>query len=44
MSQLHFNRFLKNAFLMILGNRYLLVRSNYVHKYDAITLRVGSNF
>ena len=42
MWQLHFSRFLKNAFLIILEIRYLLVRSNYVRKYDTVTLRVGS--
>ena len=33
--QLHFSRFLKHVFLI----RHLLVRSNYVHKRDTITLR-----
>ena len=42
MWQLYFSRFLKNAFLIILEIRYLLVRSNYVRKYDTVTLRVGS--
>ena len=40
--QLHFNRFLKNPFLIISEIRYLLVRSNYVRKYDTVTLRFGS--
>ena len=42
MWQLHFNRLLKNTFLIILEIRYLLVRSNYAGKYDTVTLRVGS--
>ena len=42
MWQLHFNRLLKNTFLIILEIRYLLVRSNYVRKYDTVTLRAGS--
>ena len=44
MWQLYFPRFLKNAFLIILEICYLLVRSNYVRKYDTITLRVGALF
>ena len=42
MWQLYFPRFLKNKFLIILEIRYLLVRSNYVRKYDTVTVRVGS--
>ena len=37
-----FSRFLKNAFLVILEIRYLLARSNYVRKYDTVTLHVGT--
>ena len=44
MRQLHFSRFLKDVFLIMLEIRDLLVRSNYVLKYDTITLRVGSSF
>ena len=44
MWQLHFLRFLKNAFLIILEICYLLVGSNYVRKYTTITLRVDSSF
>ena len=42
MWQLHFSVFLKNAFLIILEIRYLLLHSTYVRKYDTVTLRVGS--
>ena len=41
MWQLHFNRFLRDAFLILLQIPYLL-RSSYVRKYDTVTLRVGS--
>ena len=43
MWQLQFLRFLKNALLIILDIRYLLLRSNFVRKYATITLRVGSS-
>ena len=39
-----FSRFLKDVFWIILEIRYLLLRSNYVHKYDLITLRVRFSF
>ena len=42
MWQQHFNWFLKIAFLIILEIRYILVRSNYVRKYETVILRVGS--
>ena len=44
MWQLYFSRFLKSIFLIILEICYLLVRFNYVRKYDTNTLRVGSSF
>ena len=39
-----FSGFLKDVFWIILEIRYLLLRSNYVHKYDLITLRVRFSF
>ena len=42
--QLHFSRFLENVFLITLEIRCLLVRSNYLRKYDTIALRVGASF
>ena len=44
MWQLHFSRFLKNVFLITLEIRCLLVRSNYLRKYDTVTLRIGASF
>ena len=36
-----FPQVLKKAFLIILEIHYLIVRSNYLCKYDTITFRVG---
>ena len=44
MWQLHFSRFLKHVFFLTLEILHLLVCSNYVRKYDTITLRVWSSF
>ena len=44
MWQIYFSRFLKSVFLITLEIRCLMVRSNYVRKYDTTTLRVGSSF
>ena len=38
----NFSWSLKSVFLITLEMRCLLVRSNYVWKYDTITLHVGS--
>ena len=40
MWQLHFFRFLNKIFLIILEICYLLVRSNYLSKYDTITFLI----
>ena len=41
MWQLHFFRFPNNIFLIILEICYLLVRSNYLSKYDTITFLIS---
>ena len=44
MWQLHFSKFLNQVFIITLEIRCYLVRSNYVRKYETITLGAGSSF